>query len=175
MMRFRYSSLMGAAALLVIMAVPSFSQDPEKKDPLGDQSEKEPIGYVNDEAEDCDRGVAEGCFTLGLMHEGGLLEGASREAAESLYMRACGLNLPKACLALGAFAEDQGAYQLARGSYGKACRRGVALACSKLASLHEMGKGALADLAAAEALFDKACKAGEELGCVGLTYLEADR
>ena len=143
----------------------TLSQGQEVKQDELQSSEKAPIEFANPHAADCNAGDPDACLALGMIYEAAPNK---QEAAVELYQQACNQNHPLGCLALATKYEDRENYRAARGLFGRSCRGGQALACSKLASLHQHGLGGLADLAAAEALFEKACSAGEDAGCLGL-------
>jgi len=112
----------------------------------------------------CGAGDQIGCFNLGYMYSHGVEMKQDFAKAGELYQGACGAGIMDACYNIGEFEElGQGREQSlerAMAQYKTVCDHGEQWGCVPLARLLKPS-----DEAAARAMADKACKAGEKDGC----------
>jgi TPR repeat protein/serine/threonine protein kinase len=145
----------------------------------GKRDEKKAVEYWKHA---CDGGLQSGCRRLGVANDIGWDTGGPTQAA-SFYEKACKEGEDVACVYLAsALASSRGGLRdepRARDLFKNAvapleadCGEGSADACAALGLAHEMG--APPDLGKAAAAYQKACDAGDLLGCNNLgTLLKA--
>ncbi len=123
----------------------------------------------------CDRKIAEACAALGTFYLGE--KGAPRDVvrAAEILDGACALRSARACNAVAMLSMNEPELRTAGNLetnkkvvewLRRGCDLNHGVACANLAGATAAGVGGLkADRAAADALYDKACKLGAELGC----------
>ena len=117
----------------------------------------------------CYRGVALGCFELGVLHLNGAGVRQDPAKAASLFQTACDGNESGACVELGRLhyeglglpSNPERAAQL----YEKACTAKEANGCANLALMVKDGTGVKQDGARAKALLEQACSLDHEGAC----------
>ncbi|XYI03782.1 tetratricopeptide repeat protein [Sorangium sp. So ce1128] len=131
----------------------------------------------------CDRGLAEGCYNLGLMVDEGVGVNKDTRRAATLYRKAhdlfsaaCDGGDTTSCHRVGmVYAGDRSAFrgdERDAGSYRASCDKGSTEDCYHLGLLFEGGIGVARDDRRAAALFAKACNKGSEAACMRLRLLE---
>lgn len=113
----------------------------------------------------CEGGEAASCVAGGEMSYQGLGVAKDSKAAEELFEKACTAGEPMGCNDMGIVLADKKETSKAAGYYEKACNDKSALGCVGLGLLARDGRGVPKDAARAKALFDRACKAGVQVGC----------
>jgi serine/threonine protein kinase len=124
----------------------------------------------------CDKGVIEGCFSLGLMYENGQ-KGIPKDIVRAVefYDKACNSGNTDSCINLckiyhdgnGVRKDSTRAAQLC----SKACDAGDAIGCTNLGIMYHFGEGVGRNYLRAAALYSKACDAGNANGCENLGHL----
>ena len=120
-------------------------------------------------ARECDAGSADRCRRLGASYALGQGVEQDETRATSLYVQACAMKDPSACVFAGQM------YEFARGvakddgkaahSYERACDLGWAPGCYNLAVMYERGTGVPIDRQKAGDLYQVACTAGARGAC----------
>ena len=136
----------------------------------------------------CDGGDGHACWSLGAKRERPVLsatdaeEAAYKTSRAKLNKRACELGDGNGCFSFSSnlregygvvrdSAESDAVLKKALTLLPKACDGGDASSCLSLGFLYELGRRIPKDLVKAKTCFEKACKAGEEMGCVGVKRL----
>lgn len=119
----------------------------------------------------CTHKDALGCFTAGMVHSEGRGVARSTELAAERFDRACALGHATGCFNAGILLfRERGAKpgdnERAAQYFGRACDGQEAAGCLRLGIASLRGLGTSADAQAAKDLFDRACRAGDEDGCV---------
>ncbi len=132
-------------------------------------------------AQACETGVAEGCFRAGAIHNNGAAMSGIAEDYEQgaeLLDRACGNGIADACallatnydFGLGVPQDDGRATELRL----RACEDGsLPINCSVAGAAYLAGRGVGEDPARARELFGRACSEGDPRGCYELARLNA--
>lgn len=126
-------------------------------------------GDLGDCEDQCGRGDAASCATLGAMVEHG--SGAAKDPARaaSLYGKACDAGHAAGCVGLGLILSAEGMspddQARARDALQRACEHDDARACDALGTLFTEGRGGAADPAQAAILHDRACRAQYPAAC----------
>jgi uncharacterized protein len=118
----------------------------------------------------CDAGDGISCESLGGYYALGGGGESNLEHAAPWYERACAMQRPKPCAFLAAFIHDGVKFSNSDrkripGLLETACKGDVALACKYLGDLYAKGELVGRDVKQANALYDKACKLGDNDGC----------
>ena len=130
------------------------------------------LGSYDDCNEQCTRGNAGSCTTLGVILAAGMNVPKDEPRAVEVLQKACKLGDPLGCrhtadmLASGeALTRDE---PRAVAMFDQLCDGGLGTACSYLGVLVEMGHGTTVDHERATALFQRSCDAGYARGCNNL-------
>jgi hypothetical protein len=127
-------------------------------------------------AKECDAGSADRCRRLAATYALG--QGVDRDEARAaaLYVKACEMKDPAACVFAGQMNEyargvpkDETA---AARFYERACDQGWAGGCYNYAIMLEHGRGVPVDLDKAGALYQMACTAGAKSACVQASEIQ---
>jgi TPR repeat protein len=123
-------------------------------------------------ADQCGRGHAGSCATMGFLYASG--RGVPKDPAQavSFFQKSCDKKDALGCTNLGVLLErgEGSAKDPARavGLYKDACDAGQMLGCYDLALVYDLGRGVTADPARATALYRRACDGGEPDACASL-------
>ncbi|RAX58370.1 hypothetical protein CCZ01_02840 [Helicobacter monodelphidis] len=121
----------------------------------------------------CQGNVGAACFYLGVFHSNGTGVQQNYHSAKGFFARACELNDPEGCDALGNFFANPDPkinpkqdYTQAATYYLKSCNSEKgAMSCFKLGTLYELGQGVKKDITIAKDFYGKSCKLGNTNGC----------
>jgi hypothetical protein len=116
----------------------------------------------------CQNNSGPGCFSLGMLLNGGKEVPRNPTGAARSFSRGCDLGLPYSCISLASLVNSDGSDLLA-----VPCQHGDVQSCLTLGLLYQRGQGVARNDASALALFREACASGSPRGCglVGESYL----
>ena len=165
--------------ILAVLALSSFcfaiNLEPlENACKSGNENMCKAVGAIKDKIADCDSGLAEACFTLGLSVEQGSLGYVHLPTARKYHQKGCDFGNSTACVAVGITYAKEGNLAAAFRTYQKACANGNALACANEAYMHMMGESVPKNEKKAIQLYEKSCAANNDLGCNGLGAVYAN-
>jgi TPR repeat protein len=110
----------------------------------------------------CDAGEAIACYDLAVSLDE---RHAQADEAKRLFDELCTRSHVASCAASGDLAYSRRDFERARTLWERSCASGVARSCNNLGVLYDNGQGVAKDRAAALSWFERACSAGEPLGC----------
>ena len=165
--------------ILAVLALSSFcfaiNLEPlEKACKSGNENTCKAVEAIKSKIADCDSGLAEACFTLGLSVEHGSLGYVHLPTARKYHQKGCDFGNSTACVAVGITYAKEGNLAAAFRTYQKACANGNALACANEAYMHMMGESVPKNEKKAIELYEKSCAANNDLGCNGLGAVYAN-
>ncbi len=113
----------------------------------------------------CTLGSMRSCAVLGNLAIDGRGVAKDRARAFELWRQACDGGEGEGCASLGFYVERDGKLDDALKLYERACEAGASRSCRTLGSKYADGEGVTADRDRAMTYLDRACKAGDTLGC----------
>lgn len=118
----------------------------------------------------CDRGLPDGCATLGEQFKDGISGPRNRQEAMALFAKACDMGSARGCYLEGTswFSGWGGPIDLVRARllHQQGCDGGVGEACLGLAGMLFRGEGGPEDDEAAARMADRACTLGLKYACL---------
>jgi TPR repeat protein len=128
----------------------------------------------------CTQKDALGCFMAAMVHSEGRGVTRSPETAADRFDRACTLGHATGCFNAGILLYSErrakpGDNERAAQYFGRACDGQEAAGCLRLGIASLRGVGTSADAQVAKDLFDRACRAGDEDGCVAARQVAREK
>lgn len=118
----------------------------------------------------CEKGLPDGCATLGQQYKDGISGPRNRQEALALFTKACDMGSAKGCYLEGTswFSGWGGPIDLVRARllHQQGCDGGVGEACLGLAGMLFRGEGGPEDDEAAARMADRACTLGLKYACL---------
>jgi len=120
----------------------------------------------------CTQSIGSACNDAAWLYSTDVLEVKDKEKAKQFYTKACILDSLDGCMSMAHYMKELKDMKKAVEFYRKVCER-HGQECSYLAYLYEYGNGNLeSDPDLAKKYYRKACELGEEMGCVGIRYID---